>query len=189
MMIQFLVLLAGLQTARSNLNLYLSQGEVRRLLGLENELFYVRDGTINQYAIGFVIPIPTSVDILNFSWYLSSPILPLHYKLTFGSSDTEIISEPTVNISTVGTIPTSPQVQGQFLDIHLIIHSFNISFIHDFMLSFNYSFIHLSIHPFSDLGRECWVYGTEGGRNSHHNRSDPKPSGREQAVQHNFTQL
>jgi len=107
-----LLLLADLQTSVANLNLYLSQGEVRRLLGLENELFYVRDGTINQYAIGFVIPIPGSVDILNFSWFLSSPILPLNYKLTFGSTDMDIIPEPTVNISAVGTIPTSPQIWG-----------------------------------------------------------------------------
>ena len=32
----------------ANLNLFLSQYEVKRLLGLENELYYVRDGTINK---------------------------------------------------------------------------------------------------------------------------------------------
>jgi len=99
------------QTA-ANLNLFLSQGEVKRLLGLDNELYYVRDGTVNQYAIGFVIPIPSWVDVLHFTWFLSSALLPLNYKLTLSSSDPDIIGVPSVNISTSGSIPTHPQVWG-----------------------------------------------------------------------------
>ena len=32
----------------NNLNLFLSQEEVKQLLGLEHELFYVKDGLINE---------------------------------------------------------------------------------------------------------------------------------------------
>jgi len=94
----------------ANLNLFLTQSEVKRLLGLENELYYVRDGTINQYAIGFVIPIPSWIDKLHFSWFLNSPLLPLNYKLNMGSSNPEVIASPTVNISNSGSIPNIPQI-------------------------------------------------------------------------------
>lgn len=33
--------------------------EMKRLLGLENELYYVAEGRVNKYAMGFVIPVPT----------------------------------------------------------------------------------------------------------------------------------
>ena len=32
---------------------------MKRLLGLENELYYVTEGRVNKYAMGFVIPVPT----------------------------------------------------------------------------------------------------------------------------------
>jgi RYK receptor-like tyrosine kinase len=111
-MILFIILSLLVQYGSGNLNLFLSQGEVKRLLGLDNELYYIREGNINQYAIGFVIPIPSLVDVLHFTWYQSSPLLPLNYKLTFGSSNTDILSVPTVNISTAGSVPNHPQVWG-----------------------------------------------------------------------------
>lgn len=38
------------------------------LAGIEVDLFYVRDGAINDYAMSFVIPMKTGVDDLQFSW-------------------------------------------------------------------------------------------------------------------------
>ena len=44
-----ILLLLCVTTATANsFNLFLSQEEVKQLLGLENELFYVRDGKINE---------------------------------------------------------------------------------------------------------------------------------------------
>ncbi|KAJ8984292.1 hypothetical protein NQ317_009776 [Molorchus minor] len=78
------------------LNLYLSLSEVQRLLaphppthplakspvriinvstylfvfflGLPAELYYIRNGNINTYALNFVVPIPPKIDSLHFTW-------------------------------------------------------------------------------------------------------------------------
>lgn len=36
--------------------------------GLEAELFYVRDGVVNNYAMMFVIPVNANIYDLEFSW-------------------------------------------------------------------------------------------------------------------------
>lgn len=37
-------------------------------VGLEAELSYVRDGVINHYALNFVVPVPSKIDNLHFTW-------------------------------------------------------------------------------------------------------------------------
>ena len=92
------------------LNLYLSTEEMKKLLGLEKELFYVRDGTINKYAMGFLIPVPSYVSSLQFTWD-SSPPTPnnLFYTITTSSSSTAALPSPSINISTSGIVPENPQ--------------------------------------------------------------------------------
>lgn len=36
--------------------------------GLEAELYYVRDGNINDYALNFEVPVPSKLDSLQFTW-------------------------------------------------------------------------------------------------------------------------
>ncbi|KAG8234051.1 hypothetical protein J437_LFUL014776 [Ladona fulva] len=36
--------------------------------GLDRELFYVRDGVINEYALNFVVPVPSNINHLHFTW-------------------------------------------------------------------------------------------------------------------------
>lgn len=36
--------------------------------GLQAELFYVREGVVNEYAIKFVVPVPAQVQKLHFTW-------------------------------------------------------------------------------------------------------------------------
>lgn len=36
--------------------------------GLEAELFYVREGVVNTYAMNFVVPVPANIADLEFSW-------------------------------------------------------------------------------------------------------------------------
>ncbi|KOC60375.1 Tyrosine-protein kinase Drl, partial [Habropoda laboriosa] len=38
------------------------------LPGLEAELYYVREGVVNTYAMNFVVPVPASIADLDFSW-------------------------------------------------------------------------------------------------------------------------
>lgn len=36
--------------------------------GLEAEIFYVREGYVNHYAMSFIVPVPESLDSIEFSW-------------------------------------------------------------------------------------------------------------------------
>lgn len=38
------------------------------LAGLEAEIFYVREGHVNHYAMSFTVPVPASLDGIEFSW-------------------------------------------------------------------------------------------------------------------------
>lgn len=102
-----------LHSVVGRLNLFLSTEEMKRLLGLEKELFYVRDGTVNKYALGFLIPVPSYVKQLEFTW--SAPALSqnspaLYYSLTAESSEPRILPPPAVNISQSGVVPQRPQI-------------------------------------------------------------------------------
>ena len=104
-------LLLVLQGVSSRLNLFLSTEETKRLLGLEKELFYVRDGTINKYALGFLIPVPSNVSSLEFTWSAHNQNSHhLYYSLTAVSSEPRILASPTVNISSSGVVPERPEI-------------------------------------------------------------------------------
>lgn len=49
-------------------NLYLSSKEVKKLMGLDMELYYVKEGIVNTYAVGFVITVNSSIEELEFTW-------------------------------------------------------------------------------------------------------------------------
>ena len=37
-------------------------------LGLSAELYYVRDGQVNEYALHFTVPVPANVKDISFTW-------------------------------------------------------------------------------------------------------------------------
>ncbi|XP_072946073.1 tyrosine-protein kinase Dnt-like [Epargyreus clarus] len=96
-----------------HLNVYLSSAEVWRLLGLTAELFYVRDGQINFYALNFVVPVPATIGELHFTWQsLIRRPLPysLHVDVVYDEpSKRGALHPPTFNISSEGFVPTEPQ--------------------------------------------------------------------------------
>ncbi|XP_054269478.1 tyrosine-protein kinase Dnt-like isoform X1 [Macrosteles quadrilineatus] len=92
----------------ANLNLYLNQIEVRRLLGLQAELFYVRDGVLNEYALNFVVPVPAHLGGLHFTWQ-SLAGRPLPYSIAVTVSNPEALAAPILNISDHGSVPTVVQ--------------------------------------------------------------------------------
>ncbi|KAG5332971.1 RYK1 kinase, partial [Acromyrmex heyeri] len=49
-------------------NIFISHSQVMKLLGLEAELYYVREGVVNTYAMNFVVPVPANIADLEFSW-------------------------------------------------------------------------------------------------------------------------
>ncbi|EFA11279.1 tyrosine-protein kinase Drl [Tribolium castaneum] len=103
----FIILLTS-QLVFGYLNLYLSLAEVQRLLGLEAELYYVRDGNINNYALNFVMPVPSSLNSLHFTWE-SLADRPLLYTIKVDTSDSQILLPPQLNITSRGSVPTTLQ--------------------------------------------------------------------------------
>ncbi|XP_054268451.1 tyrosine-protein kinase Dnt-like isoform X1 [Macrosteles quadrilineatus] len=92
----------------SRFNVFISQDEVRKLLGLSSELFYVRDGVVNTYAMNFVVPVPANITALHFSWQsLGRNPLPYVWLVEYNNRDAML--EPLFNITPRGVIPTQVQ--------------------------------------------------------------------------------
>ena len=56
------------QTLVQSFNLYLPTSEVRNLLGLSRELFYVRNGVYNRNAIDYSLEVSPHVEQIHFAW-------------------------------------------------------------------------------------------------------------------------
>lgn len=97
------------QGVAASFNLYVRPPEVKRLLGLNAEVRYVTNGTVNDYALGFVVMVPDHIADLHFTWQSLAPI-PIPYSISFSVSDPEALSTPQLNISRKGTIPTKEEV-------------------------------------------------------------------------------
>ncbi|KAG7205476.1 hypothetical protein KM043_007463 [Ampulex compressa] len=65
---KFFVLLVLVGCSDGYLNIFISRSQVMKLLGLEAELYYVREGAVNTYAMNFVVPVPANIADLEFSW-------------------------------------------------------------------------------------------------------------------------
>jgi len=92
----------------AKLNLFLNQREVRRLLGLSAELYYVREGVINEYALNFVVPVPANIHDLFFTWQALGD-KPLPYSMEVNVSNAEALLTPQLNVSAAGLVPTRMQ--------------------------------------------------------------------------------
>ncbi|XP_074820278.1 tyrosine-protein kinase RYK isoform X5 [Natator depressus] len=88
--------------AGPGLSLYMNEEEVRRLIGLDAELYYVRNDLINHYALSFNLLIPSETNSLHFSWHAKSKV---EYKLGFQVDNAMAIDMPQANISVQGEVP------------------------------------------------------------------------------------
>ncbi|XP_077682348.1 tyrosine-protein kinase RYK isoform X4 [Eretmochelys imbricata] len=93
--------------AGPGLSLYMSEEEVRRLIGLDAELYYVRNDLINHYALSFNLLIPSETNSLHFSWHAKSKV---EYKLGFQVDNAMAIDMPQANISVQGEVPRALSV-------------------------------------------------------------------------------
>ncbi|XP_068085426.1 tyrosine-protein kinase RYK [Anabrus simplex] len=75
---------------------------------LSAELYYVREGVVNTYAMNFIVPVPAHISDLEFSWQ-SLTKNPLPYVLAIDYDNHAAMKPPQVNISTRGLIPTQVQ--------------------------------------------------------------------------------
>ncbi|XP_017859266.1 PREDICTED: tyrosine-protein kinase Drl [Drosophila arizonae] len=104
----FLALLSGGQT---HLNIFLNLHEVLRLIGVSAELYYVREGAINDYALNFAVPVPANISDVTFTWQ-SLVEHPLPYSINVATSDVGVLPRPLLNISRIGNVPQEPQTWG-----------------------------------------------------------------------------
>lgn len=100
-----LVTFEWLYLADTHLNLYMDSEETYKLLGITAELFYVRNGIINHYALSFNLPIATEVSEIHFTWQSTKPE-KMPYKMQFFVSNSQAMGRPTANISDDGVVPT-----------------------------------------------------------------------------------
>ncbi|XP_076686760.1 tyrosine-protein kinase Dnt [Andrena cerasifolii] len=115
---KFFVLLVLVGCGDGYLNIFISQSQVMKLLGLEAELYYVREGVVNTYAMNFVVPVHANIADLEFSWQ-SLAGQPLAYAMELdydvvgvpgGASGIMALLPPRVNVSARGEVPVTLQV-------------------------------------------------------------------------------
>uniref|UniRef100_A0A7M4FX16 Tyrosine-protein kinase RYK n=1 Tax=Crocodylus porosus TaxID=8502 RepID=A0A7M4FX16_CROPO len=85
----------------------MDEGEVCRLLGLDAELYYVRNDVINHCALSFNLLIPSETSSLHFSWHAKSKV---EYKLGFQVDNPMAMDMPQANISLQGEVPRTLSV-------------------------------------------------------------------------------
>ncbi|XP_045133809.1 tyrosine-protein kinase Dnt-like isoform X1 [Portunus trituberculatus] len=93
--------------AAANIDLYMSSEETHRLLGLLAELYYVREGVINTYALNFTVPVPANFTYIYFTWK-SLIKRPMQYMAHIDYNNGEAMALPQLNISNKGVVPIQP---------------------------------------------------------------------------------
>ncbi|XP_036377686.1 tyrosine-protein kinase RYK isoform X1 [Megalops cyprinoides] len=87
---------------RPSVNVFMSEQEVKKLLGVEAELYYVRDDVVNHYALSFILPVPSETNSLYFTWHSRNKV---YYRLGFQVDNPAAMSLPQSNISAQGEVP------------------------------------------------------------------------------------
>ncbi|CAL8252363.1 unnamed protein product [Merluccius merluccius] len=83
-------------------NVYMSLEEVKKFLGLDAELYYVRDNVVSHFALSFVMPVPSDTNSLHFTWYSKTKV---DYRLGFNVENPAAMNQPKSNISSLGEVP------------------------------------------------------------------------------------
>ncbi|XP_060934288.1 tyrosine-protein kinase RYK isoform X3 [Limanda limanda] len=90
-----------------SVNIYMSVEEVKKLLGLDAELYYVRDDVVNHYALSFTLPVPSETNSLHFTWHSKAKV---DYRLGYLVENPVAMNQPRSNISIQGEVPHVPSV-------------------------------------------------------------------------------
>lgn len=88
--------------SNANVNIYMSLEEVKKFLGLDAELYYVRDDVVNNFALSFTMPVPSETNSLHFTWYSKNKV---DYRLGFHVENSAAMNQPKSNISSEGEVP------------------------------------------------------------------------------------
>ncbi|XP_074657404.1 tyrosine-protein kinase RYK-like [Tubulanus polymorphus] len=93
----------------ANLDFFMNEAETWRLLGITAELYYVRNGVVNDYALRFILPIPADKQDIYFTWRNLGG-KQMFYRMEFDVSDTRAMDFPTANITAEGVVPKRQSV-------------------------------------------------------------------------------
>ncbi|XP_078266048.1 tyrosine-protein kinase RYK [Rhinoraja longicauda] len=99
--------LAAVYPAGPGVNVYLSVEEMRRLISLDAELYYVRNDVVSHSALPFKLLVPGETNSLHFTWHAKSKV---EYKLGFQVDDPAAMDMPQANISVQGEVPRTVSV-------------------------------------------------------------------------------
>ncbi|XP_038856642.1 tyrosine-protein kinase RYK isoform X2 [Salvelinus namaycush] len=92
---------------RPSVNVYMSEEEVKKLLGLDAELYYVRDDVVNHYALSFILPVSSETNSLHFTWRSKDKV---DYRMGFHVDNPAAMNQPQSNISNQGEVPRTASV-------------------------------------------------------------------------------
>ncbi|RZF49103.1 hypothetical protein LSTR_LSTR008389 [Laodelphax striatellus] len=98
-----------LPASRAYFNVYISQEEIRKLMGINSsELYYVREGVVNTYAMNFVVLLSPQVSDLQFYWQavVRHPVTYM-WKIEYNNMDAML--PPSFSIAKQGLLPPYPQ--------------------------------------------------------------------------------
>ncbi|XP_056459580.1 tyrosine-protein kinase RYK isoform X1 [Gadus chalcogrammus] len=88
-------------------NVYMSLEEVKKFLGLDAELYYVRDNVVSHFALSFIMPVPSDTNSLHFTWFSKTKA---DYRLGFQVENPAAMNQPKSNISNLGEVPSVSSV-------------------------------------------------------------------------------
>ncbi|OXA63376.1 uncharacterized protein LOC110862697 [Folsomia candida] len=100
-----LIILALVAHVSGNYNLFVDKEEFHRITGgTLSQVYLVRDGVVNDYALGYVMTVPYHIQYLDFKWQATTK-KPVHYEILIEFSDFFALLQPSANISKVGRLP------------------------------------------------------------------------------------
>ncbi|XP_064186804.1 tyrosine-protein kinase RYK isoform X1 [Anguilla rostrata] len=97
----------GISSNGPGVNVFMSEQEVKKFLGQDAELYYVRDDVVNHYALSFIMPVPIDTNSLHFTWHSTKKV---DYKLGFQVDNPAAMSLPKSSVPAQGEVPRSRSV-------------------------------------------------------------------------------
>lgn len=77
--------------------------------GLFTDLYYIREGQKNDYALQFQVPVSPNISVLYFNWQNLGKT-PIAYSVGLQASEMHILDESNINIRKEGEVPFKEQV-------------------------------------------------------------------------------
>ncbi|CAL4067468.1 unnamed protein product, partial [Meganyctiphanes norvegica] len=99
-----LVGMAVIESCTAFLDLYVAPDDVRQLLGVSSQVWYVQNGTVHKYALGYVMVVPPKVNKLTFHWRAVKPTT-MPYTVRVDVGNREAIEQPVLSIKDRSIVP------------------------------------------------------------------------------------